>query len=72
MKLNEQTATAHLEKIAPSARQTKEATARKAEIIGEDEVAAEEDLPYDTSTATGKLAAALITGESSSLFLPSR
>ena len=25
-------------------------------------MAAEEELPYDTSTATGKLAAALITG----------
>ncbi|CAF4522639.1 unnamed protein product, partial [Rotaria magnacalcarata] len=29
---------------------------------GEDEVNAEEELPYDVSTKTGKLAAALLTG----------
>lgn len=67
MKLTEQGATAQLEKIAPSTRQSAEATGKKAEIIGEDEVAAEEELPYDTTTATGKLAAALITGKYLSL-----
>ncbi|CAF1162637.1 unnamed protein product [Rotaria sordida] len=50
------------EVISSVSRQTKEATSKKSEIIGEDEVAIEEDLPYDTTTSTGKLAAALITG----------
>lgn len=40
----------------------KVATGKKAEIIGADEAKIEEEMPYDTSTATGKLAAALITG----------
>lgn len=63
MKLSEQSATTRPEIISSAARQTKEATSKKSEIIGEDEVAAEEELPYDTTTKTGKLAAALITGK---------
>ena len=63
MRLAEQSATTMPEKLSTATRQTKEATSKKAEIIGEDEVAAEEELPYDTTTATGKLAAALITGK---------
>ena len=52
------------ERIASVSQQTSEATKRKGDIIGHDEVAAEEELPYDTTTATGKIAAALITGKS--------
>ncbi len=62
VRLTEQAATTRPELPSNAARQAKEASSRKAEIIGEDEVAAEEELPYDTSTKTGKLAAALITG----------
>ncbi|CAF3730525.1 unnamed protein product [Rotaria sp. Silwood1] len=62
VKLTGQAATSKPEVISSVTRQTKEATSKKSEIIGEDEVAAEEELPYDTSTSTGKLAAALITG----------
>ncbi|CAM4774118.1 unnamed protein product [Rotaria magnacalcarata] len=50
------------EVITSASRQKTDATSRKAEIIGEDEVNAEEELPYDVSTKTGKLAAALLTG----------
>ncbi len=35
---------------------------KRAEIIGREEAAAVERMPYDTTTATGKLAASLITG----------
>jgi len=42
---------------------SKDGTSRKAEIIGQDEVAAEEEMPYDTTKATGKLAAKLIIGQ---------
>ncbi|CAF3315336.1 unnamed protein product [Rotaria socialis] len=49
------------EVVSNASRQKTDATSRKAEIIGQDEVNAEE-LPYDTSTKTGKLAAALVTG----------
>ena len=49
--------------VSTASRQKTDATSRKAEIIGEDEVNAEEELPYDTSTKTGKLAAALLTGK---------
>ncbi|UJR09083.1 hypothetical protein I4U23_013330 [Adineta vaga] len=62
VKLTEQSASNQVEKIVSTPRQTTDASSKKAEIIGEDEVAAEEELPYDTTTATGKLAAALITG----------
>ncbi|CAF3316620.1 unnamed protein product [Rotaria sp. Silwood2] len=62
IKLTGPSATTKPELVSSAARQTKEATSKKSEIIGEDEVAAEEELPYDTSTSTGKLAAALITG----------
>ena len=70
VKLTEQAPTKGTEKVATVTRQKKETTvagaaSKKAEIIGEDEVAAEDELPYDTSTATGKLAAALITGKPS-------
>ena len=46
-------------------RQTTDATRRKADIIGKDAAAIEGELPYDTSKSTGKLAAALITGQRS-------
>jgi hypothetical protein len=49
------------DRIAMMTHQTSEAN-KKAEIIGEDEVAVENDLPYNTSTGSGKLAAALVTG----------
>ncbi|CAF4424344.1 unnamed protein product, partial [Adineta steineri] len=61
VKLTEQSAT-RPEIISNATIQTKEASSKKAEIIGEDEVAAEEELPYDKTTTSGKLAAALITG----------
>ncbi|CAF1149033.1 unnamed protein product [Adineta steineri] len=61
VKLTEQSAT-RPEIISNVTIQTKEASSKKAEIIGEDEVAAEEELPYDKTTTSGKLAAALITG----------
>jgi len=63
VKLTEQSATTRSEKIPTASRQTTDASSKKAEIIGDDEVAAEEDLPYDTSKTTGKIAAALITGK---------
>ena len=63
VKLSEQSATKKPEVVSAAASQTREASSKKAEIIGEDEVAAEEEHPYDTSTATGKLAAAVITGK---------
>jgi hypothetical protein len=46
-----------------TARKTSATRQTKAEIIGQDQAAAEEELPYDKSKATGKLAAALVTGE---------
>lgn len=51
------------EVISTKTYQKTDATRKKAEIIGEDEVATEEELPYDTTTKTGKLAAALMTGK---------
>jgi hypothetical protein len=42
---------------------SKDGTRKKAEIIGQDEVAAEKEMPYDTTRTTGKIAAKLITGE---------
>lgn len=63
MKLAEQSATKKPEVVSAAATQTRDALSKKAEIIGEEEVAVEEELPYDTSTATGKLAAAVITGK---------
>ncbi len=63
VRLTEQSATTRPEVISSATLQTKEASKSKAEIIGEDEVAAEEELPYDTTTKTGKIAAALITGK---------
>jgi len=39
-----------------------EAENRRVEILGRDVVIAQQELPYDTTTATGKLAAALVTG----------
>lgn len=63
VKLAEQSATKKSEAVSAAAVQTREASSKKAEIIGEDEVAIEQELPYDTSTATGKLAAAVITGK---------
>jgi hypothetical protein len=38
-------------------------TGEKGEISEQKEAAAEEDMPYDTTTKTGKIAAALMTGE---------
>ncbi|CAF1177251.1 unnamed protein product [Didymodactylos carnosus] len=58
-------ATAQGEKIVPVSKQTeasKVAEKKKGEIIGEEEVAIEDESLYDTSTATGKLAGALVTG----------
>ncbi len=63
VQLTEQSATTRPELISSATLQTKEASKNKAEIIGEDEVAAEQELPYDTTTTTGKIAAALITGK---------
>jgi hypothetical protein len=48
---------------------SRDGTSRKAEIIGQDEVAAEEELPYDTTRTTGKLAAKLITGKIKNMLL---
>ena len=36
---------------------------KKAEIIGHDEAVAEQEMLYDTTRTTGKLAAKLITGK---------
>ena len=50
------------ERVTSASRQTKDAASSKANVIGQDAALAEEELPYDTSRKTGKLAAALMTG----------
>jgi hypothetical protein len=35
---------------------------KKAEVIGQNEMAAEKEMPYDTTKTTGKIAATLLTG----------